>query len=223
MLMESVDYLLADLGVSSPQLDEGGRGFSFTRDGPLDMRMDASAGGATAAKLVNSAEPERLLDILRRFGEERFATRIIKAIVVARTREPIETTTHLAELIAAAVPARFHRKGHHPATRTFQALRMEVNGELRELESLLDVALDLLKPGGRITVISFHSLEDRLVKNRFRKWEQPCECPPRIPVCICGQVQKGFRVNRKVVMASAAECDRNPRSRSAKLRSFEKR
>ncbi len=223
LLVESVDFLLADLGVSSPQLEDAGRGFSFTRDGPLDMRMEPKSGHPTAAELVNTADAERLKDIFFRFGEERFAPRIAHAVAAARAKAPIETTGELAALVAGAVPARFHRKGHHPATKVFQALRIAVNGELTELEVLLDHALHLLRPGGRIAVISFHSLEDRLVKTAFNRWEKPCTCPPHMPKCICGKTPAGVRVTRKPVTAGPAESDRNPRSRSAKLRAFEKR
>ncbi|HKI97998.1 MAG TPA: 16S rRNA (cytosine(1402)-N(4))-methyltransferase RsmH [bacterium] len=221
LLAGSVSFLLADLGVSSHQLETGPRGFSFTEDGPLDMRMDPAA-GEPAAALVNHARPEDLVDLLRRFGEERFAPRIVQAIVAARSEAPIETTGQLARLAAHAVPAKFHRRGFHPATRVFQALRIAVNDELGELERLLDVAPPLLAPGGRLAIISFHSLEDRLVKDRFRDWEQPCTCPPSMPICVCGKVPLGRRVMRKPVGPSSAEAARNPRSRSAKLRVFEK-
>ncbi len=223
LLVESVDFLLADLGVSSPQLEHAGRGFSFTQNGPLDMRMDPESGGSTAAELVNTADAEHLKDIFFRFGEERFALRISRALEAARAKSPIETTGELAALVGGAVPARFHRKGHHPATKVFQALRIAVNEELTELEGLLDRALHLLRPGGRIAVISFHSLEDRLVKTAFNRWEKPCTCPPSLPKCVCGKISAGVRVTRKPVMAGPGEIDRNPRSRSAKLRAFEKR
>ena len=216
----SVDFLLADLGVSSPQLDRAERGFSFLRDGPLDMRMNP-ASEITAEKLVNSGKPERLKSILTQFGEERFTPRIVRAICEARQKAPITTTGQLAAIVAGAVPAKFHRKGHHPATRTFQALRMEVNQELEELRTLLDIALPLLKPGGVVAIISFHSLEDRLVKNTFRDWESPCDCPPRHPVCTCGKLPLGERLTRRPLVAGE-EAGQNPRSRSAKLRAFRK-
>ena len=215
----AVDFMLADLGVSSPQLDRGERGFSFTRDGPLDMRMDPTS-GMTAENLVNTASQEQLLHLLRQFGEERFAKRIVQAIESAR---PLTSTLALAKVVSGAVPARHHRRGHHPATRTFQALRMGVNDELGELEAMLDGALDLLSAGGRLAVISFHSLEDRLVKTRFRQWESPCHCPPSMPRCICGQEPLGRRVTHKPIVADAEEQAQNPRSRSAKLRVFEKK
>lgn len=223
LLVESVDFLLADLGVSSPQLDTARRGFSFTQDGPLDMRMDPLCGALTAAELVNTAAERRLRDILFRYGEERFAGRIVKAILAARERAPLASTAELAALVAGAVPARHHRKGHHPATRTFQALRIAVNDELGELERLLEHALPLLRPGGRVAVISFHSLEDRLVKTAFVRWEKPCQCPPSLPVCVCGKEPAGRRLTRKPVTADGAEAAANPRSRGAKLRAFEKR
>jgi 16S rRNA (cytosine1402-N4)-methyltransferase len=221
LLVGSVDFLLADLGVSSHQLETGPRGFSFTQDGPLDMRMDPDA-GSPASELVNHARPEALREVLQRFGEERFAPRIVQAIVAARAQAPIETTGQLARIVAGAVPAKFQRRGFHPATRVFQALRIAVNDELGELERLLDCALGLLAPAGRLVVVSFHSLEDRLVKDRFRAWEQPCTCPPSMPACVCGKVPLGRRITRKPVTASTAESARNPRSRSAKLRAFEK-
>lgn len=223
LLLDSVDFLLADLGVSSPQLERAERGFSFSQDGPLDMRMDPSSDAATAADLVNGGRRERLLEIFFRLGEERFAPRIVAAILKAREGEPIATTGRLAELVAGAVPRRYHRKGHHPATKAFQALRMAVNDEAGQLELLLDGALPLLRPGGRVAVISFHSLEDRQVKQRFRLWEQPCQCPPQLPRCVCGKQSLGKRLTRKPLLPGAAEAGRNPRARSAKLRAFEKK
>lgn len=222
VLAGSVDFLLADLGVSSPQLDEGARGFSFTRDGPLDMRMDPTRGGRTAAEWVNGARPEELLRLFYELGEERFAPRIVRAIESARAAEPIATTGRLARIVAEAVPRRFQRPGFHPATQVFQALRMAVNDELGELERLLERIPDLLAPGGRAALIAFHSLEDRRVKEAFRAWEQPCTCPPDLPRCVCGKVSLGRRLTRKPVRAGADETRRNPRARSAKLRVFEK-
>lgn len=222
LLLDSADFMLADLGVSSHQLDEAGRGFSFAHDGPLDMRMDPEGGRPTAAALVNGSRREELLDILRRFGEERFAARIVDAIVAERARAPIVSTAHLAEIVAGVVPARSHRRGFNPATRVFQALRIAVNDELGELERLLDCALPLLRQGGRLAVISFHSLEDRMVKERFRYWESPCRCPPSMPACVCGKVSLGRRLIRKPVVPGSEEASRNPRCRSAKLRVFEK-
>jgi len=221
VLLGSVDFLLADLGVSSPQVDAGERGFSFTRDGPLDMRMDPSRRGRTAAHLVNTARPEELLRVLRELGEERFAARIVRAIEAERAVSPIETTGRLARIVAGAVPKRFHRAGFHPATQTFQALRMAVNDELGQLEGLLDAIPDLLAPGGRAALVAFHSLEDRRVKDAFRGWEEPCVCPPDAPRCVCGRVPLGRRLTRKPVTARLEEVSRNPRSRSARLRVFE--
>ena len=224
--IESVDAVLLDLGVSSHQLDVASRGFRFAEasavDTPLDMRMNPEGGGATAAELLKSADEATLRDLLFRYGEERFAGRIVRAILDARQIAPLQSTRQLAGLVAGAVPARNHRKGHHPATRTFQALRIAVNDELGELEQLLGHALPLLKPGGRMAVISFHSLEDRLVKNAFVRWEQPCECPPKLPICVCGKTPLGKRLTRKPVTAGSEEDARNPRSRGAKLRAFEK-
>src|SRR5579863_9304236 len=230
VLLGTVDFLLADLGVSSPQVDEGERGFSFTHDGPLDMRMDPDGGsrsawkGAnlTATHLVNNASGEELLRILYELGEERFAPRIVRAIETARAQEPIVTTGRLARIVADAVPRKFHKPGFHPATQTFQALRMTVNDELGELDRLLEAIPDLLAPGGRAAIIAFHSLEDRRVKDAFRTWENPCICPPDIPRCMCGKVPLGERVTRKPTVASAEEIARNPRARSAKLRVFER-
>ncbi len=223
VLAGSVDFLLADLGTSSPQLDEAERGFSFSQDGPLDMRMDPTAGGRTAADWVNRARPEELLSILRTFGEEPFASRIVKALVAERRKEPITRTGRLARIVAGAVPAKFHRRGYHPATQVFQALRIAVNDELGELERLLACAPDLLSVGGRMAVIAFHSLEDRRVKDAFRAWEQPCTCPPDLPRCVCGRQPIGARLTKRPVTAGEDEQARNPRSRSAKLRVFEKR
>ena len=222
VLKGSVDFLLADLGVSSPQLDRPERGFSFSAEGPLDMRMDPEHTTTTAARIINQAKPEALLRLFREFGEERFAPRIVRAIEQARHESPIETTTRLARLVAEAVPRKFHQHGRHPATRIFQALRIEVNGELAQLEALLDHVPELLKPGGRVAIISFHSLEDRRVKERFKSWESPCTCPPRMPLCTCGKKPIGRRLTRKPVTASDTEAQDNPRARSAKMRVFEK-
>jgi 16S rRNA (cytosine1402-N4)-methyltransferase len=222
VLAESVDFLLADLGMSSPQLHEAERGFSFSHDGPLDMRMDPS-GGQTAADLVNRARPDELLETLREHGEEPFAPRIVKAIVAERQKGPITRTGQLAHLVSNAVPAKFHRRGYHPATQVFQALRIAVNDELGELDRLLAAAPGLLAHGGRLAIIAFHSLEDRRVKEAFRTWENPCVCPPDLPRCVCGKAPLGQRLTKRPETASDAELARNPRSRSAKLRVFEKR
>lgn len=222
VMAESVDFILADLGVSSPQLDRPERGFSFMAEGPLDMRMDPQGKGETAADVVNHASADKLIDILRRLGEERFAPRIVRAMVDARAEKPFTTTTELARLVAQAVPGRFHQRGKHPATRVFQALRIYVNRELDELEALLDKALGMLKPGGRVAIITFHSLEDRPVKDRFKSWESPCKCPPSMPLCTCDKLPLGKRLTRKPVVASGEETAANPRARSAKLRVFQK-
>ncbi|MDH5752570.1 MAG: 16S rRNA (cytosine(1402)-N(4))-methyltransferase RsmH, partial [Deltaproteobacteria bacterium] len=174
----TVDYLLADLGVSSRQLDEPGRGFSFMENGPLDMRMNQEGRGMTAAEILNTWDEDRLRKLFSTLGEERFSPRIAREIVQIRKNTPLTTTLELASLVKKVIPGKFHRKGRHPATKIFQALRMAVNRELEELESLLAAAPALLAPGGRIAVIAFHSLEDRLVKDCFRLWESPCECPP---------------------------------------------
>lgn len=224
-----VDGILADLGVSSPQLDEASRGFSFQGDGPLDMRMDRR-GEVTAADLVNRLPVAELAALIRDLGEERWAGQIARRIERARGEAPIETTGRLAEVAAAAVTAAErsrgvkHTRGHriHPATRTFQALRMRVNDELGELSRLLAAAPDLLAVGGRLAVISFHSLEDRLVKEAIRREEAGCTCPPRLPVCRCGRVPRLRAVTRRPIVAGAAEVEANPRARSAKLRVAER-
>jgi len=219
MGIEAVDGILLDLGVSSHQLDTAERGFSFHKDAPLDMRM--SQEGTTAADLVNSLSAEELSNIFFRFGEEKFSRRIAERIVNVRADKPITTTTALAELIASAVPAAARRDGH-PARRCFQALRIAVNGELDILSGALDDAFSLLKCGGVLSVITFHSLEDRIVKQSFREYCTGCICPPDIPVCVCGRKPQGKLLTRKPVEASSEELKENPRSRSAKLRSIVK-
>ena len=211
---------LLDLGVSSHQLDEAERGFSYHADAPLDMRMSQS--GPTAADLVNSLSREELTRILRDYGEEPYAWQIAGKIVAIREQQPIETTLQLAELVAAAVPPAERRKHKNPARRTFQAVRIAVNSELDALNEGLDAIFDCLAPGGRFCVITFHSLEDRLVKNKFRRWAQRCTCPPEQPVCTCGGVPKAKLITRKPIEADAAEQAANRRSRSAKLRVLEK-
>ncbi len=210
-----VDGILMDIGVSSHQLDDGARGFSFHEDAPLDMRM--SQEGTTAADLCNTMSEEQLADIFFRYGEEKFSRRIAAAIVREREHTPIETTLQLAELIKAAVPAAA-RRDKHPARRVFQALRIEVNDELGCLSRALDTAFDLLDVGGRLAIITFHSLEDRMVKQRFAEWRQGCICPPQAPVCTCGHTPAAELVTRKPVRASEQELLDNPRSRSATLR-----
>jgi len=212
-----VDGILLDLGISSMQVDDPARGFAFAHEGPLDMRFDPTAPGPTAAEIVNTWPADDLADILFRYGEERNSRRIARAIVAAR---PLATTRQLAEVIAAA--QRGPREKIHPATRAFQALRIAVNDELGAVERVLPVAIDLLRPGGRLAVISFHSLEDRIVKQTFRLEATDCICPPRQPVCTCGHVARVTLVTRKPVTAGADEIARNPRSRSARLRVVER-
>ena len=213
-----IDGMLLDLGVSSHQLDSAERGFSYMKDAPLDMRMDPRD-RISAREVVNEYTKEELIRVLRDWGEERFAGRIASYIEKERAREPIETTGQLAELVKRAVPA----KGEaHPEKRTFQAIRIEVNRELDVIEPTLDAALDCMNPGGRIAVITFHSLEDRIVKQFFAAAAKGCTCPPDIPVCVCGKKPRGIVITRKPILPDEAECERNPRAKSAKLRVFEK-
>ena len=214
-----VDGVLLDIGVSSHQLDTDERGFSFHKDAPLDMRMSQS--GTSAEDLVNHLSYEELRDIIYRYGEDKFAPSIAKGIVKAREEERITTTLQLAEIIKNSVPQKVRREGH-PARKTFQALRIEVNGELTQLENGLDEAFEMLSPKGRLAVISFHSLEDRIVKQKMASWCKGCTCPKDFPVCVCGNVPKAKLVNRKPIEATQEELDKNPRSRSAKLRICEK-
>lgn len=217
--IDEVDGITADLGVSSHQLDTAERGFSFHNDAPLDMRM--SKQGVSAADLVNNLEQKELERIIRRNGEEKFASQIARAIVRERQKKPIERTLELAEIIKSAMPAAARRSPGHPARRTFQALRIEVNGELVRLENTLDDMFDLLKVGGRLSIITFHSLEDRIVKKKFASYCTGCTCPPDFPVCVCGNTPRGKLVFRSV-LPSQEETENNPRSRSARLRSIEK-
>ena len=219
--IREVDGILLDLGVSSYQLDNAQRGFSYREDAPLDMRMDQSR-TQTARDIVNRYSKEELTRILREYGEERCAARIAAGIVKSRETAPIETTGALVDIIREAVPLKMQAVGGHPAKRTFQAIRIELNGELEVLSRSLDEMIDLLAPGGRLCIITFHSLEDRIVKNAFRRNEAPCICPPDFPVCTCGRVSKGRVVTRKPVLPSVKETEENPRSKSAKLRVFEK-
>lgn len=214
-----VDGVLLDIGVSSHQLDTDERGFSFHKDAPLDMRMSQS--GTSAEDLVNDLSYEELRNIIYRYGEDKFAPSIAKGIVKAREEERITTTLQLAEIIKNSVPQKVRREGH-PARKTFQALRIEVNGELTQLENGLDEAFEMLSPKGRLAVISFHSLEDRIVKQKMASWCKGCTCPKDFPVCVCGNVPKAKLVNRKPIEATQEELDKNPRSRSAKLRICEK-
>lgn len=217
--IDEVDGITADLGVSSHQLDTAERGFSFHNDAPLDMRM--SKQGVSAADLVNNLEQKELERIIRRNGEEKFASQIARAIVRERQKKPIERTLELAEIIKSAMPAAARRSPGHPARRTFQALRIEVNGELVRLENTLDDMFGLLKVGGRLSIITFHSLEDRIVKKKFASYCTGCTCPPDFPVCVCGNTPRGKLVFRSV-LPSQEETENNPRSRSARLRSIEK-
>lgn len=216
------DGILADLGVSSHQLDARERGFSYHDDAPLDMRMDASA-PITAADIVNTMDEDGLNRIFRDYGEEKWARQIARVICDRRKSEPIDTTAKLVAIIDAAIPRKFREKdGSHPARRTFQALRIAVNDELEPLEESLRMLAGILKPGGRLCVITFHSLEDRIVKNTFRNLANPCTCPPGIPVCVCGKKASVRLITRKPVTASADELAENPRARSASLRVIEK-
>ncbi|MGI6546525.1 MAG: 16S rRNA (cytosine(1402)-N(4))-methyltransferase RsmH [Fastidiosipilaceae bacterium] len=219
--ISAVDGIMADLGVSSHQLDTGERGFSYNHDGPLDMRMDQSR-ELTAAELINTWPEEEIARVLKDFGEERHSARLARAIVTRRARQPFETTGELSDLLCAAMPGKSKKEKQHPAKRSFQALRIAVNGELDSLTSLLDCAPDCLAPGGRLAIISFHSLEDRLVKTAYRDWEHPCVCPPGLP-CVCGQKPLGRIVGpRKGMVADEREMERNTRARSARLRIFER-
>ena len=219
--VSGVDGMLFDLGVSSPQLDDGSRGFSYLQDAALDMRMDQSA-PLTARDVVNGWSREELRRILWEYGEERYAGLIAAAIVREREQALIETTGQLAELIRSAMPAKARREKQHPAKRSFQAIRIAVNDELGEVERLLDSALDALNPGGRLAVISFHSLEDRLVKTAYAQWAKGCTCPPDFPVCVCGKTPKVRLVGKRPIVADEREVNENPRARSAKLRVAEK-
>ncbi len=215
--IDRVDGILLDLGVSSYQLDNGERGFSYHKDAPLDMRMSSS--GTTAADLVNSLSRDELTTIFRDYGEEKFAYRIAGKIEEVRKNSRIDTTSQLADIISSAVPAAARRDGH-PARKCFQALRIAVNGELDSLAIALDKAFGLLKVGGILSIITFHSLEDRMVKQRFKEYCTGCTCPPDIPVCVCKKKPLGRLINRKPIIASEQELEMNPRSRSAKLRTI---
>ena len=216
-----VDGILFDLGVSSPQLDVGERGFSYRHDAPLDMRMDPTS-GVTAADLIASLSEQELARILSEYGEERWAKRIAEFIVEERRHSPITTTGHLVDVIKAAVPAGARKEGPHPARRTFQALRIAANRELEVLEKALTDAVKVLRPGGRIAVISFHSLEDRIVKKTFGRLAVGCDCPPDLPVCICGKQAELKILTRRPIVPTEREIAANPRARSAKLRVAEK-
>ncbi|MGN1159386.1 MAG: 16S rRNA (cytosine(1402)-N(4))-methyltransferase RsmH [Lachnospiraceae bacterium] len=216
----SVDGILLDLGVSSYQLDTVERGFTYKYDTPLDMRMD-NRQTLSAKDIVNEYPEQELYRIIRDYGEDQFAKNIAKHIAAARKDKPIETTGELNEIIKAAIPAKMRANGH-PSKKTFQAIRIECNHELDVLRDSLDEMIDFLNPGGRISIITFHSLEDRIVKTIFRKNEHPCTCPPDFPVCVCGKVSKGKQITRKPVLPSQEELSDNSRSKSAKLRTFER-
>lgn len=217
----AVNGILLDLGVSSHQLDEAERGFSYQKDAPLDMRMDRRQ-PLNAEIIVNEYNEEKLKNIIRNYGEERWAARIASFIVNARKEGRIDTTGKLVEIIKAAIPSSARREGPHPAKRTFQALRIEVNNELGILKKTIDDAVSILKPGGRMCIITFHSLEDRIVKEEFQKKCRPCTCPPEFPVCVCGKKPEAVLASRKPIVPSDKEINVNPRARSAKLRVIEK-
>lgn len=220
--ISGADGIYLDLGVSSYQLDTADRGFTYREDdAPLDMRMD-QRNTQTAKDIVNGYSEMELYRIIRDYGEDRFAKNIAKHIVKARQEKEIETAGELTEIIKAAIPAKVRATGGHPSKRTFQAIRIELNRELQVLEQSIDTMIDLLNPGGRLSIITFHSLEDRIVKNKFRENENPCICPPEFPVCMCGRKSKGRVVTRKPVLPSEEELASNKRSKSAKLRVFEK-
>lgn len=219
--IDKVDGIVLDLGVSSYQLDQAERGFTYRVDAPLDMRMDQRQ-TKTARDIVNGYTEEELYRVIRDYGEERFAGSIARHILRAREQAPIETTGELTDIIRASIPAKNRMQGGHPAKRTFQALRIELNRELEVLKDSLDEMIDLLNPGGRICVITFHSLEDRIVKTIFKNNENPCTCPTSFPVCVCGKKPKGRVVSRKPILPSAEELEYNSRSKSAKLRVFER-
>jgi 16S rRNA (cytosine1402-N4)-methyltransferase len=218
----AVDGIILDLGVSSYQLDTADRGFTYREDAPLDMRMDQRQ-SMTAKDIVNEYSEMELYRIIRDYGEEKFAKNIAKHIVRARQEKEIETTGELIQIIKAAIPMKVRAVGGHPAKKTFQAIRIELNRELEVLRDSLDDMIDLLNDEGRICVITFHSLEDRIVKNIFRKNENPCTCPKDFPVCVCGNVSKGRVITRKPIVPSEAELEENKRAKSSKLRVFERR
>lgn len=218
--IDKVDGIVLDLGVSSYQLDTAERGFSYREDAPLDMRMDTRQ-KMTARDIVNDYTEADLYRVIRDYGEDKFAKNIAKHIVQARAVKPVETTAELSEIIRASIPMKFQKKSGHPAKRTFQAIRIELNRELDVLRDSLDDMIDLLNPGRRLCIITFHSLEDRIVKSAFRKNENPCTCPPDFPVCVCGKKSKGSIITKKPILPSEEELEYNSRSKSAKLRIFE--
>ena len=219
--IEKIDGMMLDLGVSSYQLDTQERGFSYRYDAPLDMRMDLRQ-TLTAKDIVNGYSETELFHIIRDYGEDRFAKNIAKHIVMARAKKPIETTGELNEIIRTAIPAKMRAEGGHPSKRTYQAIRIECNKELEVLKESLEELIGILNPGGRLCIITFHSLEDRIVKTAFKKAENPCTCPPSFPVCVCGKKSQGKVITGKPVLPCEEEMESNPRSKSAKLRIFEK-
>lgn len=218
--IDKVDGILLDIGVSSYQLDNAERGFSYMMDAQLDMRMDQRQ-SLTAQKVVNEYSESELFHIIKDYGEDRFAKNIAKHIVNARKKEPINTTRQLAEIVKGAIPMKMQKNGN-PSKKTFQAIRIEVNRELTVLEETIDRMIDRLNPKGRLCIITFHSLEDRIVKNKFRENENPCTCPPDFPVCVCGKVSKGKVITRKPIAPSDEEIEQNSRAKSSKLRIFER-
>lgn len=220
--IEKVDGILLDIGVSSYQLDEAQRGFTYKQDALLDMRMD-TRGSMTAKDIVNEYSEEALYRIIRDYGEDRFAKNIAKRIVEARSVKTVETTFELSEIIKSAIPMKFRAAKGHPAKKTFQAIRIELNRELEVLDESIDKITDLLNDRGRLCIITFHSLEDRIVKTRFKNNENPCTCPPDFPVCVCGRKSKGIVVTRKPIVPSEDELEENSRAKSSKLRVFERR
>ena len=220
--IDGIDGMLLDLGVSSYQLDNEERGFSYRYDTPLDMRMDQRS-SFSAREIINEYSEMELYRIIRDYGEDKFAKNIAKHIVKAREEKKIETTKELSDIIKGAIPMKVQSKGGHPAKKTFQAIRIEVNRELEVLSQSLDTMIDHLKPGGRICIITFHSLEDRIVKVKFKENENPCICPPNFPVCVCGKVSKGKVITRKPIIPSEEEIEVNKRAKSSKLRIFERR
>ena len=220
--IQKVDGIYLDLGVSSYQLDTAERGFTYRENAPLDMRMD-QRNEKTAADIVNDYTEMELFRVIRDYGEDKFAKNIAKHIVRARENGRIETTDQLVEIIKAAIPAKMRMEGGHPAKRTFQAIRIELNKELEVLTESIDTMIDLLNPEGRLSIITFHSLEDRIVKLRFRDNENPCVCPPNLPVCVCGKKSKGKVITRKPIVPADVEIEENKRSKSSKLRVFERK
>lgn len=219
--IDKVDGIILDLGVSSYQLDAAERGFSYRVDAPLDMRMDTRE-KITARDIVNDYDEKELYRVIRDYGEDKFAKNIARHIVMERGKRPIETTGQLTEIVRRAIPMKYQKMSGHPAKRTFQAIRIELNRELEVLRDSLDDMIELLNPGGRLCIITFHSLEDRIVKSAFKKNENPCTCPPDFPVCVCGKISKGSIVTKKPILPGKEEMEENSRSKSAKLRIFER-